>query len=53
MSGWISIGGMYKDNVLPIKRDQELEMKGARLGLFPKIPEEYGRNCLHSKKIYL
>lgn len=42
MPGWASLGIMYKDGFLPMKGHQELGMKDARLGLFPRVPQVGG-----------
>lgn len=42
MPGWASLGTMYKDGFLHMKGHQELGMKDARLGLFPRVPQVGG-----------
>lgn len=54
MPGWASLGNTYNDSFLPVKGHQELGMKDARLGLFPRVPKmgEWDRNSLSSREVH-
>lgn len=54
MPGRASLGNTYIDGFLPVKGHQELGMKDASLGLFPRDSkmEEWDGNRLSSKEVH-